>query len=173
LAYTFENHLHNFACWTAARAVQRNFTTTQNIVTVIEASDLIRVEEYQIQTAQEFDTFHRRCCKQLIESFKIILPELDVSYGRAAKIVAIYIKTSVIIKTLGEGNLAKVSHPPIDRILLANIHKDYKDLNVMNNPWTMLTETEYFELIAKLRTIRIEKFWELEVYWSVAQIHKK
>ena len=45
MAYTFTKHIHNYACWTAARAVQRNFTNTQNIVKAIEATDLIRIED--------------------------------------------------------------------------------------------------------------------------------
>ena len=54
MSYSFAKHLHNYACWTAARAVQRNFTTTNKIIKAIESSDLIRVEELQIETADEY-----------------------------------------------------------------------------------------------------------------------
>ncbi len=166
MAYTFKNHLHNYACWTAARAVQRNFTTTQNIVKAIESSDLIRIEEINIQSAQDYDSFHRSCCNQLIQCFET--NKIAASYGRAAKIVAIYLKTSVIVRYSGEGTLSKLAHPPIDRILLTNLHKRYPTLGVGKTNWTELKEESYFELIAKLRTLPFNKFWELEAFWNIS-----
>ena len=121
--YSFTKHLLNYACWTAVRSVQRNFTNTQNIEKLIEATDLRRIEDCNIKTENGFDSFHRKCCKQLIDNFKITIPEQKVFYGRAAKIVAIYLKTYVIIRNSGEGILAGIIHPPIDRILLTNLHK--------------------------------------------------
>ncbi|MBK6447178.1 MAG: hypothetical protein IPF81_18330 [Bacteroidetes bacterium] len=38
--YSFAEHVHRFAVWTAARAVQRNFTTTENIRKAIEQTEL-------------------------------------------------------------------------------------------------------------------------------------
>ena len=64
------------------------------------------------------------------------------------------------------GLLAEVIHPPIDRILLANLHKDNKVLNLLERPWTQLNEKEYFELINKLRTFNLDKFWMLEEFWD-------
>lgn len=109
--YTFEKHLHNYACWTASRAVQRNFTTTEIIVKAIESTNLKRVDELNIQSATDFDSFHRDCCNQLIRCFET--NKIRASYGRAAKIVAIYLKTSVVIRHSGEGKLAELAHPPI------------------------------------------------------------
>lgn len=166
MSYTFENHLHNYACWTAARAVQRNFTNTQNIVKAIETTDLMRIDELKISSAEEYDAFHRVCCNQIIKYFKSEF-NIDATYGRAAKIVAIYLKTSVIIRNSGEGTLATVIHPPIDRILLTNLDKEYKKLGFDNINWTALEEDPYFDLIVKLRTLKYEKFWELEEYWSI------
>jgi hypothetical protein len=38
--YTFNDHRHNYAVWTAARAVSRNFTSTANVKLAIEACGL-------------------------------------------------------------------------------------------------------------------------------------
>jgi len=165
MVYRFSDHLHNYACWTAARAVQRNFTTTDNIINAIETSDLMNVSENSILIAEKFDNFHRICCNQIIRHFHEN-NNIITSYGCAAKIIAIYLKTSVVIVNSGSGDLAKVIHPPIDRILLKNIDSEHKDLKVMEKPWTLLTENDYFELIGKLRTLEFDNFWELEAYWK-------
>lgn len=167
MAYTFEKHLHNYACWTAARAVQRNFTNTSNIIRVIETSDLMHLVSLKINNIEEFDSFHRVCCNQLIDSFKNECDKVS-TYGRAAKIVAIYLKTAVIVRYSGEGKLAEVAHPPIDRIILTNLRKNFKGVVPDKINWTELDEDQYFDLIAKLRTLPFEKFWQLEEYWSAA-----
>jgi len=172
MAYTFKTHIHNYACWTAARSVQRNFTNTQNIVKAIDATDLRRIEELNILSENEFDSFHRKCCKQLIDNFKITIPLQKVSCGRAAKILAIYLKTSVIIRNSGEGKLASIIHPPIDRILLTNLHKKQPKLCVNKIIWTELEEVPYFELIEKLGTLKLDKFWEIEEFWNVRDENK-
>lgn len=167
MAYSFHDHIHNYACWTAARAVQRNFTTTEKIIKAIEASDLVHEDENnKIQTNEEFDSFHRKCCNQ-IKDYLESTYNIDTPYGRAAKIVAIYLKTSVIIRNSGKGDLARVAHPPIDRILLGNIHKVNKNLGVGEINWTTIEEKPYFELIEKLRTLKLDNFWELEEFWNV------
>ena len=167
MAYTFEKHLHNYACWTAARAVQRNFATTDKIIKAIESSDLIRVEELKIETATEYDRFHKVCCNQIIDFFKNQL-DISASYGRAAKIVAIYLKTAVVIRYSGEGKLASITHPPIDRILLTNLHNNHPELGVDKINWTKLDEQSYFDLISKIRILPLKNFWELEEYWDVS-----
>lgn len=169
MAYSFEKHLHNYACWTAARAVQRNFTNTSYIIRAIEASDLMKLESLKINSDEEYDKFHRICCNQLIDSFKKDC-NIDATYGRAAKIVAIYLKTAVIVRYSGEGKLADVAHPPIDRILLTNLRKKFKKVIEIPDEinWTKLNENEYFALIGELKKLSFEKFWQLEEFWSAA-----
>jgi hypothetical protein len=167
MSYSFAKHLHNYACWTAARAVQRNFTTTNKIIKAIESSDLVKVEELQIETADEYDRFHKVCCNQIIDFFKNQL-NTTASYGRAAKIIAIYLKTAVVIRYSGEGKLARIAHPPIDRILLTNLYKKHPELSVDKTTWTKLDEQSYFDLISKIRNLQLSSFWELEKYWDAS-----
>ena len=56
--YNFNQHRNNFSMWAAARAVQRNFTTTENIVIAIENSGLRDfVESFKNKSKEEFSFF--------------------------------------------------------------------------------------------------------------------
>lgn len=170
--YTFTDHLHNYAVWTAARAVSRNFTDTKSIKSAIEKTDLKGlIDTKEDFTVDRFDRFHRVTANQIINHLKSVDEKLEnkATYGRAAKIIAIYIKTIIVVRDSGISNLAKIAHPPIDRILLTNASKVYKDFGLNNINWTQLTENKYFELIENLRTIEFDSFWELEQYWSPTQ----
>lgn len=168
MSYTFIDHLHNYSVWTAARAVQRGYTTTKNIKAAIDKTELSKLtEKGEIKTPSEFDDFHRKTSKILIEYLSNL--GIPTSYGRAAKIIAVYLKTSIVIRDSGESHLAKIIHPPIDNILLTNLSKKNRELGVSNIKWTQLSENEYFELIEKLRSLHFNSFWELEKFWSPIQ----
>lgn len=172
MSYTFRDHLHNYAVWAAARAVQRNFTDTKNIKEAIEKTRLPSIiDSDRIWTIEQYDDFHRETAKKIISSLITLDTELlpKATYGRAAKIIAIYIKTIAVIRYSGISSLSKIAHPPIDRIFLTNAHKDHRSLGFNKINWTQLTEIEYFDLITKLRTFNFENFWEIERYWSPIQ----
>lgn len=169
MIYTFSDHLHNYAVWTAARAVQRNFTDTKSIKSAIEETELKGlIDSKEVFTIEQFDNFHRETANKIIQYLKSIDKKLEskATYGRAAKIIAIYIKTAIVIRDSGLSILAKIAHPPIDSILLKNAHKRYRDLGLDRTTWTQLTEKEYFDLIKKLRTLNLDYFWKLEQYWT-------
>lgn len=171
MAYPFSLHLHRFAIWTAARAVNRNFINTKCIQEAIEEINL-QQELFQLSTdvnlnQDTFDAFHRKAAMALIESLQIKLGVngKKASYGRAAKIIAMYIKTCYIL-IHPNSNLSKIAHPPIDSILLKNLAGKHKALKVGDLRWTYLDEIAYFELIATLRkNFSLNYFWELEEYW--------
>jgi len=169
MIYTFNEHLHNYAVWAAARAVARNFTNTANVKSAIEETKLRRLldnnEEFSITS---FDQFHRKTARQIIAHFNHVDKGLEekATYGRAAKIIAIYIKTAIVVRDSGMSNLARIAHPPIDRILLTNANKEHEKLGLARYNWTQLSEDTYFELVEKLRTIKFDSFWEVERYWS-------
>ena len=153
--YTFTEHLHNYAVWTAARAVSRNFTDTKTIKIAIEKTGLKGlIDSKEVFTVDSFDCFHRESANSIINYLKSVDQKLidKATYGRAAKIIAIYIKTISVVRDSGISNLSKIAHPPIDRILLTNAGKVYKDLGLNKINWTQLTENKYFELIKKFRT---------------------
>lgn len=169
--YTFNDHLHNYAIWTAARATQRGFTTTKNIKSAIDASGLKELiyskEKKENITIEQFDKLHREITNKIIKCLHDL--GIPVKYGQAAKIIAIYLKTAIIIRDSGLSNISRIAHPPIDNILLTHLHKDYPDVVPDGIKWTKIDEKEYFELIDKLRTLDFDYFWELEKYWSPVQ----
>ncbi|MBL0140312.1 MAG: hypothetical protein IPP86_17580 [Bacteroidetes bacterium] len=163
--YSFAEHVHRFAVWTAARAVQRNFTTTENIRKAIEQTELQNFFFRKvINSPEQFDKFHEKTCDKLISVFK--KQGIDASYGRAAKIVAIYIKTAIVIPERGKSKLSKIAHPPIDRILLQNLDSKYPELKLKSRRWTSLDKDEYFKLIKKFREDFGDCFWKIEENWS-------
>lgn len=123
--YDFNQHKHNFSVWTVARAVQRGFSTTSLIKKAIEASDLREYAENDSSDESDFKNFHSECAKQLIDFLENNLNR-EVTYGRASKIISVYLKTSVIMFNKGECIKSKFIHPPIDRILLNRIADEEK-----------------------------------------------
>jgi len=165
--YNFEEHRHNYAVWTAARAVSRNFTNTENVEIAINASALRKFAEDNATISQaEFDAFHKEQAGILISELKRLTGSEEVSYGRAAKIIAIYLKTAVILYTQGKGIRDSVIHPPIDAILLGNIADECNMKELKKVRWTQLDEDKYWDLVAQLRE-KFKRFdWKLEYYWK-------
>lgn len=172
--YTHLQHRHNFAVWCAARSVQRNFAKTPYLIEAIKISNLkkfVKENENATITAGEFDVWHETWCDSILSAWTI--DEIKGrSYGRAAKLIAVYLKAMVVIKN-SDSDLAKAAHPPIDRILLQSISKD-KSIDILYRKnwreinWTQLCKSEYLKLIDQLRRVIGSKpFWHLERYWSL------
>jgi hypothetical protein len=164
--YNFDQHRHNYSVWTAARAAQRGFTTTKNIKAAIDNSDLRTFAESDTAlTADDFEIFHRKCCRQIIERLDKELPG-KTTYGRAAKIIAIYLKTSVIIANKAVCSRSNIIHPPIDNILLSNLTAKVKLPAIRNKRWTLLSEEGYWQLVSTIRSALKSFNWTLEEYWN-------
>jgi len=179
MPYDLFQHRHNFAVWAAARATQRGFTTTANLRDALDncgICEFLRQPAFTEITIENFEILHKRWCNLIFEFLRDRrIPA--VSYGRAAKLVAIYLKTMVIIGGSAYTNLGRCAHPPIDRILLRTLAEETRfpqalpaELRRLN--WTELDQTRYYELITKLRSI-IEPempFWMIEEYWTIFDI---
>lgn len=173
IEYDINEHTHRYAVWTAARAVQRSFTTTFKIKNAIEKSGLrYLVTNSSWVTQDDFDEFHKKCAGDIIEAFKNnnsekVNDNLErVSYGRAAKIIAIYLKTAVIVASGGLDKRCELIHPPIDRILLSNLSKLEIFKNINKDPWTQLTKDKYWEIVKTIRRSEHKFNWTLEVNWD-------
>ncbi|MFA6150254.1 MAG: hypothetical protein WC716_02960 [Chitinophagaceae bacterium] len=165
--YLFEEHAHHFAVWTAARAVSRNFTTTLNVKNAIDSSGLRKFAGSLKECSQnKFDKLHRDWASQIIKSLEASKAK-GVSYGRAAKIISIYLKTSVVLVSKGLCQKSTVIHPPIDAILLGNLLSELPQLTYLKGvKWTQLDEEKYWELVARLRKDLGRFDWKVEFYWK-------
>jgi hypothetical protein len=163
--YSFRQHLHNYSVWTASRAVQRSFTSTRNIKAAIDNSKLREFSESEVLiTDTEFEAFHRNCANEIINRLRPITDKRS-TYGRAAKIIAIYLKTSIIVPSRGQCMRSKIIHPPIDGILLKNLSLDVQDSSLNFKPWTQLNEDDYWNLVLKIKSLPKAFDWTLETYW--------
>jgi hypothetical protein len=174
MAYSHSQHKHNFAVWCAARAVQRGFAKSVVLKQALETSGVVEFivkNGSKALSQQEFDDHHENWCKAILrfcEQNQI----KGASYGRAAKLIAIYIKAMIVIQDTQNG-LADVAHPPIDSIILQNISRD----KAIDHPhkaywkfikWTQLDEVIYKQLIADFREVFVGKpFWLIEKYWAL------
>jgi hypothetical protein len=166
--YTFHQHIHNYAVWTAARASQRGFTTTRKIKVAIESTDL---QQFAINSpnisSKQFDELHKQWARQIIKSLKKQNVNASlVTYGRAAKIIAIYLKTAVIIRDKAKSKICDIIHPPIDFIFITAISKRVSLKEIKNNKWTKLNEKEYWSLCSKIKNEFSFFNWKLEEFWT-------
>jgi len=168
--YDAAEHIHRYAVWTAARA-QRAFLTNELIN---DAINKVRLKEecqdlknWNTITVSEFDNWHSRKCNELVNILKFIKSG-EVYFGRSAKIVNIYLKTSVVIGGCAtDCSLTNIIHPPIDKILLTNlISKDKISGKYLKVAWTKMGEEIYKEIIKEIRE-EFPALWKVEEYWNI------
>ena len=158
--YNIEEHRHRFAAWAAARAVQRGFTNTSNIISAIENTNLQEIvtnKSLWPKCNDDFNKLHKIWCDKVISKLNNL--GIKTSYGRAAKIVAIYLKSTIVLSGNEKTKFGRIIHPPIDRILLSA-------LKIKQN-WTKLDKKSYFKLIKELESRNQNiAFWQIEEYWQ-------
>ena len=167
--YDHAEHLHRFACWTAAAAVRRGFTNNEKVTQAIESiklKELLNQLSGEDLTDESFIVHHKLWSKALEEELKKKVDNQEkVTYGRVAKIIAVYIKTCYVAP-FPECQLSKIAHPPIDRILLTRLLDQGMLSKADMESWTKLDKDDYFKLVSKLRNLAPDAFWKLEYYWK-------
>jgi hypothetical protein len=169
--YTIQEHVHRYACWTAARAASISRFSNNEISQFILENDLrndldkIRKEEI---TSDEYKKWFVEATESIYTSMKHYVDTRDeklfrnISFGIAAKVVSIYVKTSEIIPSGGLSPISKVAIPPVDSYLL-------KGLKIKTKPWSTLNKEEYMTLVHDLEErVQGEPFWKLEFYWNLS-----
>jgi hypothetical protein len=176
MKYTHFQHRHNFAAWCAARAVQRGFAKTQVLKGALEESgvvDFIKTAEDEVITQDVFEKLHGQWCDAILKNW-IEVGVKGATYGRAAKLLAVYIKSMIVVRN-DASRLSEIAHPPIDRILLKNISRDI----TISHPnrahwgeinWTQLTKPAYSRLVSDFKEVlQGRPFWTIEKYWVVEE----
>ena len=176
--YDLFEHRHRYAVWAAARATQRGWSGAKTPILVkgIEASgvvEVVRADHLEWPTtADDFDRAHRRWCETLMATLDESGVE-DVTFGRAAKLIAIYIKSMIIVGGHHESPFARVAAPPIDEILLRSLAADrtfdrgHRRL-WRTTKWTKMTAGEHAAIISSFRSEGLDRpvFWMIERYWK-------
>ncbi len=176
MPYELFNHRHNFAVWAAARAAQRGLAGA-DVLTLrdaLEASCIQRFlpdPEFMDIDCTRFEELHRSWCRSIC-AFLNNRSIANATYGRAAKLIAVYLKVMVIIGGSAYSSLGCCIHPPIDRRLLQALARApsfdpqhrarWRQIN-----WTQLPEEGYYNLVQQLRSALPKEtpFWMLEEHW--------
>jgi hypothetical protein len=172
MTYDIFTHRHKFAVWAASRAVQRGWkdakvSCLREAIEECGVREVINDVDSFPTTSQAFELLH----SQWYHSIQNHLANNGVaaSYGRVAKLLAVYLKAMVVIAGLEKTPLAYAIHPPIDRQLLQTLAgtKHISDFRYIS--WTQLEEEQYYGLIHVLRQLlkQGEPFWMLEEHWPV------
>jgi hypothetical protein len=161
--YSFNEHKHRYAVWTAARA-QRAFATNELIASAIEEADIRSfIESTDGISQEEFDAYHKEWCTKIIDFFG----DDKCKYGRAAKIVSIYLKTAIVLPQQGISPLCNIIHPPIDKILLSNIASRTPLKHFAKVTWTTMTKEKYWKVVDDIRAAFGKCNWEIEQFWNL------
>jgi hypothetical protein len=175
VTYDLDQHRHRFALWAAARATQRGLCNVSTLCQALEHCGVVvflRSVDPEAVTASEFDKRHREWCRSVVR-FLRRRGVTAATFGRAAKLTAMYLKTMVVLDPTSKTTLARVVHPPIDSILLSAISSSAEITcghahTWGTTKWTQLNEASYYKLINELRccVTANDPFWTLERFWD-------
>ena len=178
MEYDINEHRHRFSAWAAARATQRAFTSIDMLcdaLTECGVAEFVRSSGAEPIDEERFRELHPIWCYRVLDYFTRKGEPLKsrASFGRAAKLIAVYLKSMVVLGPAGDSDLARIAHPPVDSILLRKASKaaDIKSVHKRDwhkIKWTQLSEKEYDSLIGQLRSAvdSGRPFWSLERFWN-------
>lgn len=180
--------LVQFAIWTAATAakssarqgkyikgttIKRTFATA-DIEEIATDSGLTKltVQEIGKYSMEEYDDLHTEMCESIMRH--AMKRNISLTYGIAAKIVNVYIKTISINLGKNEYPVLRYIHPPVDRRILTNIGAAFKNSPFWRKnskkAWTKLSKDEYMDIINSMRKLPIVIKHGLpatEFYWNL------
>lgn len=168
--YTFEEHRHRFAAWSASTAASVfgcRFTVMQGRK-ILEAVRFPALAELNaLPSPEEFDTMHRLWRRAVIEA----AGPIEMSHGVAAKLINCYLKITVVLadqaRAVSDLRIGAI-HPPIDSLLLEAAWRKYPEhrATLTAAPWSRFTSDQYEAVVGALREIAADQpFWTIEDLW--------
>jgi len=169
--YDLEEHRHRFSVWAAARAAQRGLTSVDILREALERCgirDFLNPANLNDVDDGKFREQHEKWCGSIVGFLKKKRVS-KTTYGRAAKMVAVYLKSMIVLGPQTQSSLSQVAYPPIDGRLLRNISQagdvtcpDKDGLGKVK--WTKLNRKDYYKLVERLRKClpHGHPFWKLE-----------
>jgi hypothetical protein len=165
ISYSIGEHRHRFASWAAARAAGRGQKDWKagRVQAAIEGLPTLRAIADGVDnlpdSQSEFDLAHSDWCNALAA-------KLQVKFGRAAKIIAIYLKALTCGLSPVEETRIGFVYPPVDRILLTSLPPNFRSMLAPDLAWSRMTEAQHRAVIDVLRKVAGQQFWEVERYWK-------
>ena len=144
---------HNFARWNTRAAV--NEGPVRSTSDVNHAIDHIVNFAYVLDESRgpiekaDFEEWHHQQVVKLLREFG----DRKLTYLWAAKMIAIYLKTTCYLSGFGRPGLTDAIHPPIDKSVVNGLRKHYKNteitakLKVFSTITGVRTQDQYQEII--------------------------
>lgn len=170
--YDINEYRRAFCLWAAFRAAQagsskakgKEFTSALEACGLIDFLDTPNSEDCD---EEQFNEKHKGWVSFICNHIRSNYSK-EISYGIAAKLVAVFIKGYFILAGKQGTCLAKVAHPPIDSFLLEGIDEDCGTNLSKRYKWQKLDEDTYFKLLSELNKIKgAGPFWAIEKYWKL------
>ena len=135
--------LVEYAKWTARAAVNsggpiKDTNTIYRLLDGVAFADVLSGET-EI-SAEEFNRWHRRETEGLCCRANDLRPQVaPFPVGWSAKLINVFLKTTVYVGNLGRAGLRNVQHPPLDNGLQAGLLERFPELDGVNfgriSPW--------------------------------------
>jgi hypothetical protein len=167
--YSFEQHSHRFAAWAASRAastktcrfsVALGKTLIEGVASLVESA----VDANALPFPDQFDAKHKEWREEICSA----AGDLNMTHGTAAKLINVYLKATLFCPHCLEWPKIKAIHPPIDRLLLAELARHKREVwRGQNLVWSKFSSEEYEEVIAKVKATVLSGagLWTIEEYW--------
>jgi Protein of unknown function (DUF938) len=174
MTYTIAKNRLDFAIWAAYRAAQAGSAkgTGPELSKALKISGVITyIDSYTgiLVTDLEFNTLHKKWCHLIMNTLKHECNK-EISYGRSAKLLNVFLKGYFILANNEQTPLGMVVHPPIDSKLIESMDKAKKTKYHNKYKWQKLNEHEYFEILGILKSMiePNDPLWKIEQYWSLS-----
>lgn len=200
-SYTIIEHRHRFAIWAAGRAYSRQgpghtmavatrLINESGVGKISTLDDLPPIEEMDafldgyfqkvIQLATGMTYTRRWEDKHTKAKMSEVLP-LECSYGRAQKLVNVYLKSKLVCTSAGDQVSIAALHPPLDRKLIGEIRRylrrasykgsktqeDFFTALALGESWTSFDKTAYDAHIKVVKAIQGRRpLWGIEWLWK-------
>lgn len=176
MGYDIRKHKHRFSCWAASRASSVKgcrFSVLQGKM-IIEGSGLQNVvDELSLFPSNytEFDKFHAEWRERVISKAREI--GLIFTHGVAAKLINVYLKSTLVCGGYEDVDQVALVHPPVDQLLLKALReKGPEDMRptwkrALKKRWSKFDSDDYQNVISGIRKMMGGRpMWEVEEYWQ-------
>ena len=166
---------HKFAQWTTRAAVQSQGTTNRfpskqkEVNSYLDAVAFDHLFDKSLGSIDndQFDEWHAEQVNKLQDCHS------NINVGWAAKMIAVYLKTTCYLAGFGRDGLDAVIHPPFDNILMTKMGKYIHQFNIRNKQlrnydaelydFTLLVSEEMLNDLSNIRIKDIDddSYWEM------------